>query len=248
MNVDTPALCCSVLQCVAVRCSVLKRVAVCRYVGVVCCGVFQCAAVVLQCVAVCCIVLQHVAILLQCDAVVYCLPTGEYVVWNSIWMCAHLYPKCLVLQCVAVYRCFLQCVVMCSMRCCTLQLYCSVLQMYCGVLQYVAVCCNVLQFVAILLQYDAVVYCLPTGEYVVWSNIWMCARLHPNRLELQCVAAFCSVLQGVAVCCNVLQCVAVRCSALQLYCSCTAVCCSVLQCVAILLVWCSDLLLVCRMK
>ena len=46
-------VCCSVLQCVAVRCSVLQCVAVC-------CSVLQCS--VLQCVAVCCSVLQCVAV------------------------------------------------------------------------------------------------------------------------------------------------------------------------------------------
>ena len=46
------AACCSAVQCVAVRCSVLLRAAVC---------VLQCVAVccsVLQCVAVCCSVLH----------------------------------------------------------------------------------------------------------------------------------------------------------------------------------------------
>jgi len=61
-------LCCSALQCVAVRCSVLQCVAVC-------CSALQCVAVccsVLQCVAVCCSVLQCVAVrcsVLQCVAV-----------------------------------------------------------------------------------------------------------------------------------------------------------------------------------
>jgi hypothetical protein len=51
------ALLCSVVQCVAVCCSVPQGVAVC-------CSVPQCAAVrcsALQCVAVCCSVLQRVA-------------------------------------------------------------------------------------------------------------------------------------------------------------------------------------------
>ena len=52
------AVCCSVVQCGAVWCSVLQCVAVC-------CSVLQCGAVwcsVLQCVAVCCSVLQCVAV------------------------------------------------------------------------------------------------------------------------------------------------------------------------------------------
>ena len=51
------AVCCNLLQCVAVRCSVLQCVAVC-------CSALQCVAVrcsVLQCVAVCCSALQRVA-------------------------------------------------------------------------------------------------------------------------------------------------------------------------------------------
>jgi len=58
-------MCCSVLQCVKVCCSVLlevqcdgRRTVVC---AAVCCSVLQCVAVccsVLQCVAVCCSVLQ----------------------------------------------------------------------------------------------------------------------------------------------------------------------------------------------
>jgi len=57
------AVCCSVLQCVAVCCSVLQCVTVC-------CSVLQCVAVccsALQCVAVCCSVLQCAAVCLQQD-------------------------------------------------------------------------------------------------------------------------------------------------------------------------------------
>jgi len=60
------AVCCSVLQCVAVRCSALQCYAAC-------CSVihetFECCSV-LQCVEVCCSALQCVAVLcsvLQCD-------------------------------------------------------------------------------------------------------------------------------------------------------------------------------------
>jgi len=59
------AACCSVLQCVAVGCSVLQRVAVC-------CSMLQCVAVccsVLHRVAVCCGVLQSVAV---CSSVTQC--------------------------------------------------------------------------------------------------------------------------------------------------------------------------------
>ena len=67
------AVCCSVLQCVVVYCSVLQFIPVWDPSGIsrrsafnmhvaVCCSVLQCFAVccsVLQCVAVCCSVLQY---------------------------------------------------------------------------------------------------------------------------------------------------------------------------------------------
>jgi len=68
------AVCCSVLQCVAVCCSTCKNVPLHQMQCVaVCCSVLQCLAVpaitchsikcsVLQCVAVCCSVLQCVAV------------------------------------------------------------------------------------------------------------------------------------------------------------------------------------------
>ena len=78
------------LQCVAVRCSVLQCIAVCCNVllpresviwqsQLACCSVLQCVAVccgVLRCVAVCYSVLQYVAVccsVLQCVAVCSCL-------------------------------------------------------------------------------------------------------------------------------------------------------------------------------
>ena len=83
------ALCCSVLQCVAVFCSVLKCVTVC-------CNVLQCDLVccsVLRCVAVCCSVLE---------CAVVCYSVLQYVT-----VC------CSVLQCVAVCCSVLQCVAVC---------------------------------------------------------------------------------------------------------------------------------------
>ena len=114
------------LQCVAVRCSVLQCVAVCcgashtskegvgGYSDTVCCSA-------LQCVAVCCSALQRVAVL--CIAV-----TRKWgvVVTRCVAVC------CSVLQCVAVCCSVLQCLAVC-----------------CSVLQCVAACCSVLQFVAV---------------------------------------------------------------------------------------------------
>ena len=91
------AVCCSVLQCVAVwtravyssQDLALQNVAVCR-------SVLQCVAVpcsVLQCVAECCRVLQSVA---ECCRVLQCVA-----VCCSVLQCVAV--CCSVLQCVAVY-------------------------------------------------------------------------------------------------------------------------------------------------
>ena len=94
----------SVLQCVAVCCSI--------------CGIKQCPSClavwqwcILQCVAVCCSVLQCVAVccsVLQCGAVWYC----------NTRLISRIAVCCSVLQCVAVCCSVLQCVAVC----------CSVLQ------------------------------------------------------------------------------------------------------------------------
>jgi len=119
MSHVTYTMCCSVLQCVAVCCSLCVAV---------CCSVLQCVAVccrcvwishvtntmccsVLQCVAVCCRVLQCVAVCCRC-----------------VWMSHVTYTMCCsVLQCVAdMYKWVIshtQCVAVC-----------------CSVLQRVAAC------------------------------------------------------------------------------------------------------------
>jgi len=98
-------MCCSVLRCVAVFCSVLLCATV------VCCSVLLCVAVycnVLQCIAMCCSVLQCVA--------VYCNVLQRIAMCCSVLQCAAVY--CNVLQCIAMCCSVLQCVAMC----------CSVLQ------------------------------------------------------------------------------------------------------------------------
>ena len=73
------AVCCSVLQCAAVRCSAL-RVAVC-------CSVLQCAAV-------CCSVLQYSAVL--------CSMVQRGAVWCSVVQCVTV--CCSVLRCIQVHN------------------------------------------------------------------------------------------------------------------------------------------------
>jgi len=98
---------CSVLQCVAVCCSVLQRV---TDGGVRLCH--MCARTllhcsVLQCVAVCCSVLQFVAV---CCSVLQRVTDGGVRVCH---MCARTLLHCSVLQCVAVCYSVLQCVAVC---------------------------------------------------------------------------------------------------------------------------------------
>ena len=93
-----------VLQCVAVRCSVLDlEIAVVPY-EVLGTDVLQCAAMycsVLQCIAVCCSVLQCAAV---CCSVLQCVAEC-----CSVWQCIAVH--CSVLRCVAVCCSVLQCVV-----------------------------------------------------------------------------------------------------------------------------------------
>jgi len=80
-----------VLQCVAVCCSVLQRVAVCRSVPwcvAVCCSVLQCVAVycsVSQCVAECCSELHFVIV---CGSVLQCVAVC-HIVLNTIYCLKH---------------------------------------------------------------------------------------------------------------------------------------------------------------
>ena len=91
------AVCCSVLQCVAV---ILRNV---KYISqffsmkhiLVCCSV-------LQCVAVCCSVLQCVAVILR---------NVNY--FSQFFSMKHILMCCSVLQCVAVCCSVLQCVAVC---------------------------------------------------------------------------------------------------------------------------------------
>ena len=154
------AVCCSVLQCVAVCCSVLTchQFAVCCSVlqcVAVCCSVLQCVWMspicsVLQCVAVHCSALQCVSV---CCSVLQCVA----VCWRVVATC------CRVLQRVAEC-CSVSCAVTNSITnsfsplhtshgaCdgCFLVHACALVPYHdLGLLQCVAVCCSVLQCVAV---------------------------------------------------------------------------------------------------
>ena len=94
-------VCCSVLQRVAVCCSVLQCVtlvpngAVDDHVAV-CCSVLQCVAArcsVLQCAAVCCSVLQCAAVccsVLQCVTAVFYGAVDHHVVYMILYECTYI--------------------------------------------------------------------------------------------------------------------------------------------------------------
>jgi len=178
-------LLCSVLQCVAVCCSVFLYenwvLIMSRAFGyvlqcvAVCCRVWQCVAVytyykwvlIMSCAISC--VMQYVEV---CGSVLYCVAVCICYKWVLIRSRA----TGLVVQCVVVCCSVLQCVAVC----------CSVLQWVvvdCSVLQRVAACCSVLQRVAACCS---VLQC----RYITsWS--WLC--LAPQNLccsVLQCVAPF----------------------------------------------------------
>jgi len=138
-------VCCSVLQCVAVCCSVPLSVSFCIvfhatkdahhtlsfcsvFLGLLSVFLHVLRVCVLQCVAVCCSVLQCVAAccsVLQCVAVRCSLFLGLLSVFLQV-----------------LRVCVLQCVAMC-----------------CSVLQCVAACCSVLQCVAVVFLGSLVSFC-----------------------------------------------------------------------------------------
>jgi len=243
------AVCCSMLQYVAVRCRVIvfestwaHRAAISACLDstsahpfmnrLTWCSekergsVLQCVAVcvrVLKCVAVCCSVLQCVA--------VFCTSPHEsphMMLGEGARQCVAV--CCSVRPCVAVCCSVLQCVAVC----------CSVLHIPTWIAsnvawrrsvlvrQCVAVCCSVLQCIAVCCS---VLQCVAVCCSVLHIPTWIASKVarRPSVLALQCAAVCCSMLQCVAVFCSVSQYGAVCCSVLQ----CVAVCCSMLQCVAV---------------
>jgi len=235
--VQCVAVCCSVLQCVAVATEVPEDAAflaplLLHVPGKVCCSV-------LQCVAVCCSVLQWqlrypktrhlwrrfystclVKCVAVCCSVLQCVAVATEVPEDAAYL-APLLSTCLV-QCVAVCCIALQCV---AVRC-------SVLHrtaVCCSALQCNAVCCSVVQYVA------------HSGHAsTVWRRLIGCLKLQVFRKratnyrallrKMTCTdkatygssppctgdMAFLAPLQLLVsgVCCSVLRCAAVCCSVL----------------------------------
>jgi len=221
------AVCCSVLQCVAVRCGVssmcptsgIMRIALgirmashLKHVYIYTSVAVSCS--VLRCVAVCCSVLHASH---ECDdedsARHQNTQPSEKRIYIYIWaLCSS------VLQCVACvshewddedsarHQ---------NAQPSETRIY---IYMCCSVLQCVAMYCSVLQSVAVL--FLCVAACC-SGLHA--SHNWddQDSIQHQNTQPSEtciCMHMYCSVLLSVAVCCSVLQCV--------------AVCSSVLQCVA----------------
>jgi len=222
------------LQCVAVCCSVYRRrnVLWCLYIADMCCSALQCVAVrcsVLQCVAVCCSALQCVAVALLCYSELFCVIQGSFVFFRALlcssglfcviqgsfvytcrsiragagrkrrtarmalcalWLC----PCCSVLQCVAAVCCSAHVKDPLAHHWAPMWSTLHCVALGCGVMRCVAMCGNVLQC-------DA-----------AWLSKIHSHTINSHKQSLQCVAAWCSVLQCTTVRCNALQRVAARCS------------------------------------
>jgi len=237
----------SVLQCVAMCCSVLPthtcvphlRNKVLHLITNYSFNIHQCVAVcssVLQCFPVCCSVLQCVALAYVCSTSSKQSPSPPqklHLPYTSVC--------CSVLQCVAV--------------CCTNYTFHihQCIAVCCSVLQCVAVCCSVLQCVA---QTTPSIYISALQCVAVCCSMMQCVPIqtHSNlrKKVLRLIRNYnFHIHQCVAICCNVLQCVTEHYPHTYLYSNLrnkvlrlirrynfhlyqfVAVCCSVLQCVAV---------------
>jgi len=211
------ATCCNtlqhtVLQCVAVYCDVLHRLA--QHAGLV--ALLQKHDLNLYFYAS---VTPH-----QMNASCH---TDEYVMF---WQGIPVAVCCSVLHCVAVSCSALHCVTLIN----ALWFDFAPVAVCCSVLQCAEVCCSVLQCVVVCHadKYVRIWLHIP-AVFQTTTCCSMLQRVAPCCSVVQCFTVFYSVLQCVAQCvavrCSALQCVAVCCSMWQ----CIAVCCSVLQCVCV---------------
>jgi len=236
----------SVLQCFAVCCSALLRVAApdvaCRVLLAVCCSVVQLVAVccsVLQCFAVCCSARCGMrSAFLQCAAVrcslvqsgaIWCCALQWFAASCSAWFSVQSAP-CSVLQCGAVGCSAQQCFAIC----------CSARGgMRSAFLQCVAVCGSALQWCVACCS----AWCgMRSASSVVQCGVALCDVLQCRWYMLQC-RWYVVFGELHAVCCSALQCGAVSCCALQWFAvTCNAWCgmrsagvvwCSLVQCVAV---------------
>jgi len=182
---DLLSHCCSVLQCVAMCCSLLHRFSIAQC-DLVC---RELAISVLQCVAVYCNVLQCMQCMLHTMYVAECC-SMRYRVW-------HLFSSVQCdLACGGLALPMLQCVAVCN----------SVLQ--CVAVDLLFQCCRVLQCVAVRCN-----ACCSLLQHVLHSVAPFSKCTMRSRMRWTCsftVAECCSVLQCiatyVAVCYSALQC------------------------------------------
>jgi len=192
------------MSCVAVCCSVLRRVA----------GALQCMsyreihcklpridrACRMACVAVCCSVQSKFERAAVCGSLLWCV--AGY---------------CSTLQCVACVAVFATYILSLPSGLC-----CSVLQCVAvcySVLQCFAVCCSVLYSVAVFATYSSSLpsslCCSVLKCVAVWCSVLQCDAVCCNVMQfvqyVQCVAVCCSVLQCAALCCSLLRFIAVCC-------------------------------------
>jgi len=171
-------VCCSVLQCVAVRYRVLKCAAQC---AAVCYTVLYSAA---QCVAVCCSVLQCVA--------VPCTPAVR-MRWSSTWRfdVANLCDTWLVQISDTIHT-----------NMCLSSNLCKTLTRQYQRMQGDAVCCSVLQCVAICV-YQRICARLGSTRYTVMHLSTEFIRICIHQLNSKNKISYCSVLLCAVVWCNV---------------------------------------------
>jgi len=159
-------VCCSMLQCVAVYCSLLQYIAVCISV--------------LQCVAVYCSVLQYVAV--SCNVLQF---PNFYCCSCSCCCCYYCHTEMTSMvtrataqsrrgRCVAVCCSVMQCVAVpqCVAACCSVLLHsrlgrCVLLQSICNTLQHTATHYNLPQHIS---TRKIVVFCRPA--YFVFANLY----------------------------------------------------------------------------
>ena len=212
------------LQCVAVRCSVLQCVAV--Y-----CNVLTVCRSLLQCVAVCCSVWQGSTVRHVCEDHIVCVSVFVCLCVRAyICVCAHMQKPIR-----AGTRMIRNVVTVVLVAVCCRASYC--VTVCCSAWQCIAARCSAYTCVCAHKQKP-----IRAGTPMIW-----------NVVSVVLVAVCCSVLQCVTVCCSALQRTAVRCSAYMCVCAhvqkpvragtrmirnvvtvvLVAVCCSVLQCVEV---------------
>jgi len=165
------SVCCSVLQCVAVRCSALQCVAMC-------CSVLRCVAVccsLLKSVAVCCSLLQSVAV---CCSLLQCHLNSRFLrdsVCSGVLQCIAV--RCSTMQHAIHYK-TIHHTAHTATRCTTLQLFFRR-----NDLQTYATRCNTLQHTATIFQTEWPSHSFDSGTSHSQLNLQKRLRIRKRDLE-----------------------------------------------------------------